>query len=1120
MTNKNHKKHYNILLILIASLISISAVAQDNPLSNDLPKIAPASPTVAGLMRFEEIPVSNYTGIPDISIPVFNTKSHSGDVNLALALQYHPSSIAVDEEASYVGLGWNLTGGGTISRTMKGLPDDYSHPNQTKLGIYHASNPYYAFVDALGNPSQDQTVSSFIWNTHERGKYDSEHDLYQFSFMGYSGRYFMTKKYGVYEIVSLDNSNPVKITYNSSSNSFVLYDEKGNRYDFDIKETTTQSTDSQFSFFGAPNPVWGSHSDPITYISAFHLSKVYDPNGKLLIEYKYNDFEIKENYRDVITTTNTLITGMTSQMLEDECPGQSSAMEPQEIRTVSSRNSMTKKLIQIDVKDKEKIDFSMSADRNDTDNEGAYKLNEIIIKDNNGNVVKRVKLEYGYYTLPITTQSVRKRLSLSKVTEIYGSEELYYNLFYKPLPEGIQYINKDYWGYPTTVSEAMPTSSSKEANPLLTSTGILEKMTLPTGGAVVYDFEANRYSHVGNQAVTDFDSNPLNWLATPLLGYGSTPGGTTQCGDISAAIVEKKVKFYGFTTNGGKFSYKEFDGNNNLITSDNLCSLPNCESVVSIPLGHYIILYYTNLNQGGGQGSFRYTVFMKNTDPYDFLLGGGVRIKTIGYFEDGSVPQDYYYNPEYHAYYTPSKEKNYDYTLFSDVTKSSGSLVFPKPVFEFNHNKKSFYQCNREDNAGPPIYFFHDFTFKSFTTFNNLMALRTKGADIGYKNVQVTETGNGYARYEYKSPIDVPEDSYALSYPYLPSTNKDHKRGLITKENIYDQSFKKLTETEYDYVYDEGVIKSGYKIFSYINCPLINNTTNHDGYVTSIENCGISPSGLICGHCVLPVSYIGYGEINEAFGWAQMSQKITRNYFYDGSTQQGVVENKENFVYNPANKKISSYTLYTGTAGIGETVIKEYSYYTNTATNNIGNLQKVVSKKNGSTIATQNIIYSAANFKPLTMQESKGTLALENKVQFVSYDDFSNIQEVKKENGTSIVYIWGYNKTQPIAMIEGAGYATVMATASAQINAAIAESNLASVTDASLKPKLNAIRTALPSYMVSTYTYKPGVGVTATTDAKGLETIYEYDVQNRLKTVKDFEGKLLIEHQYNYRPQF
>jgi uncharacterized protein RhaS with RHS repeats len=53
--------------------------------------------------------------------------------------------------------------------------------------------------------------------------------------------------------------------------------------------------------------------------------------------------------------------------------------------------------------------------------------------------------------------------------------------------------------------------------------------------------------------------------------------------------------------------------------------------------------------------------------------------------------------------------------------------------------------------------------------------------------------------------------------------------------------------------------------------------------------------------------------------------------------------------------------------------------------------------------------------------------------------------------------------------------------------------------------------------MVTTYTYKPLVGISSVTDSKGLTTYYQYDTFNRLEVVKDSNGKILSQNQYHYK---
>ncbi len=67
----------------------------------------PPSPTAASLALSSDIQMGEYTGIPSIS-PAALYVDVEGDISLPIALNYQSSGIKVEQEASWVGLGWSL----------------------------------------------------------------------------------------------------------------------------------------------------------------------------------------------------------------------------------------------------------------------------------------------------------------------------------------------------------------------------------------------------------------------------------------------------------------------------------------------------------------------------------------------------------------------------------------------------------------------------------------------------------------------------------------------------------------------------------------------------------------------------------------------------------------------------------------------------------------------------------------------------------------------------------------------------------------------------------------------------------------------------------------------------
>ena len=170
------------------------------------------------------------------------------------------------------------------------------------------------------------------------------------------------------------------------------------------------------------------------------------------------------------------------------------------------------------------------------------------------------------------------------------------------------------------------------------------------------------------------------------------------------------------------------------------------------------------------------------------------------------------------------------------------------------------------------------------------------------------------------------------------------------------------------------------------------------------------------------------------------------------------------------------------------------------------------------------------NFTLLSsIKTSKGSNPFETRILYHDYDAYGNPLEVSKADGTHIVYIWGYNQTQPIAKIEKATYAQVssrvanlqtLSNSDDDRTIDILNSN-GTITkvgkEGDLREALRNLRINFKNSLVTTYTYDPLIGVTSVTDPRGDTVYYDYDPFNRLKHVKDKDGNILSQNQYNYK---
>jgi RHS repeat-associated protein len=1084
--------------------ISYSQTPSTASIETDLPKITTPSPTVASLMKFEEVPVNNYTGIPDISIPLYSIGSMSKNININLALKYHPSSIAVKEVAGYTGLGWSLFAGGSISRVVRGIPDEMLHTggtsgnNKAMVGIYHNNiggiyrNDYYEAMGLLGTtmtPAQQEKVSKYMWYAFEKGIMDSDHDLYQINFMGQTGRFYikMTST-GVLEVVKLDNDNNLRIEFNYTFDNnqptnkynftgFTIYDDHGYKYVFDVREQTTETsvlTNQTFRLTDSPS---SNYTYPMTFVSSYHLSKIYDNNQQPLVEFTF------QNSLEVITETSDLnyyIDPPAAQpFIETQLnSGDIVGLLPKSSSTIKTKSIATKKIQQIDIINKARIAFVLEQGRQDFRlNSNAHKLKSVIIKDWAGLNNKQFDFEYGYSSSTYGALE-NKRLVLERVKEknFINSDELIYECAYKYKTLTAANGSYDYWGYYKNHSQ------SRETDPTYCVAGVLEKLILPTGGFIKFNFESNTYSYIGDEAVTDFEVHPDYWdISTQNYVLNSSTQTVSQSlgSTTFPRIISHTYTMTPNSTDGFAF-IKDANNQTPAMVGHNRYYLqPNVQ--------YFIQFSWVNNSTPGTLNSTIET----RTHPIqteEFLYGGGIRIKSIEFHENLTSV-------------TPASIKKYNYNFF-ETSKTSGALVFPKPVFEYYRTVRS---------VGS------DLSYHVIADFNNLMAIKTKGADVGYQNVTVSDSStdeNGFTQYTYSSPIDHPEANYTITYPFQPSANYDYKRGLLLKEKHFRKinltSTQAVSETTYNYDWagDEVTLKTGIRGYYTIGCPFASTVEDYDAFITLLNQPGNSGFYSDCN----PNFYLTYLFNFEHFGWTKLLSKTTKNYYYDTSGNSFVQVN-ESYDYNPINKKLNYNTVTNHTTG--ELVKTNYYYDADLANRNrIGVIKKIETRKNTELIETKQINYSNTwttnqSYLPASILVSKANHSLDTKIRFLRYDIYGNPLELKRENDITMVYLWGYNQSYPIASIENATYSQVT-TALGTTN--ISEANLAAI---------NALRSnaTFQNAMITTYTYKPLEGLTSITDPKGYTTTFTYDAFGRFKNSKDANQNIINAYEYYYRNQ-
>lgn len=387
------------------------------------------------------------------------------------------------------------------------------------------------------------------------------------------------------------------------------------------------------------------------------------------------------------------------------------------------------------------------------------------------------------------------------------------------------------------------------------------------------------------------------------------------------------------------------------------------------------------------------------------------------------------------------------------------------PEKETNYNYQIF---DRPDLSSGELF---DGFFRSFAT------KRATAPQVNYKNIKITENHNkGYIKHTY--------DSYAESQFYRNSTNLNYfqnyfgyKNGMLKKIEYFDSAGRTLKS--------------------------ILNQIEHSESGTYMQLSSM-----------LNYNFLGFAARP---CWSKIISTIIEEYFYKNGTTETLKINQY-FEYNPDNLKLKK-SLNLNSSNQSIETNYSYAHEMNNqaliAKNMIGIPLKTESFKNGEKLSTQETIYKNWGnnlLAPEIIKTAKGNLALEDRIKYNVLDNTNgNPLEIEKISGIKIVYIWGYNNTQPIAKIENATYAQVQPFV-ANLQTLSNGNNELNLINA-----LNNLRTSLPNTMITTYTYKPLIGISTVTDPKGDKQTYHYDSFNRLQYVKDAQGNILSENEYHYK---
>ncbi|MEO1259045.1 MAG: RHS repeat-associated core domain-containing protein [Bacteroidota bacterium] len=496
----------NYISLILFSFLYISTVfAQPN--NSYIDNVMMPPPDAASLGKYGDIPVSYYTGVPNIDVPIHTVAV--GPLSMPVSLSYHAGGVKVGEPASKIGLGWSLQAGGMISRTVQGLKDE------DQYGYYYIGST----IPGLAPGQTEQDTCDYYDYIYEvgNGEKDSEPDIFSINMPGGSGKFYINQNQEVVLIPKQDID--VKPYFSSSFHDATHL--------IGFRVTTPDGTVYLFGDTGDGSPAieyTQSYDETYPKIAAgWYLKRIETFDGEYAIKLNYED----EYYQFRFGLNNA--GGCSGQGLPS-APSLITKTEAKRLNTITTEPALGTVTF-----------YESSSVRQDLEVHGSLSY----VQNAKPRALSSIKIQTGSYSKQFvfahdyfidnsseahpTYLEVNKRLRLLSVEERNMSGTIVNE------PYTFEYFSKtgspdflpnrlteaiDHWGYYNGVdqnndgssinipytegtytnggdclnyTEAYPGTSDRESYEDPMKYGTLKKITYPTGGHTAFEFEANDY---------------------------------------------------------------------------------------------------------------------------------------------------------------------------------------------------------------------------------------------------------------------------------------------------------------------------------------------------------------------------------------------------------------------------------------------------------------------------------------------------------------------------------------------------------------------------------------------------------------------------------------------------
>ncbi|WP_222984570.1 RHS repeat domain-containing protein [Flagellimonas meishanensis] len=549
-----------LYITILGTMSTFLTIAQTNP-GNIGPssyevQLVPGNPEVASLGKFGDTPVNKYNGTANINIP-FHTVELDG-LKIPINLQYNTSGVRFNQEASWVGLGWNLSEGIVITRQINGFDDlrvgsDTGNENQGWIYSEDLLSP------TGPNDSQFKLDRDELFLLHTEYDQDAPRDLEPDLFTAHtpngSVNFYLRKKVVNDTVITATTLGELnfKVDYFVNSKRFKVVDPMGFIYHFDQPELST-------SFISNPNTTGLTEMDALNkvtgqarlhsrdLITSWKVSRIESPLNDPVVDNAVLRFYYSEGLHINFPIYNE-ISGFNSNAASFDRI--KTVTTPQKISTSLSGN----KILFLDEiqGDFGRLKFILGVREDDFDTDAFYaltntqwnlssynpnnleshSLQRINLYDYHNNLIKGAQFEYSYFNQDKQNQIDKVRFLRLKLDSFQIQDQKY--IFDYECPNELPAKDTkgtDYWGFyngmdsnttrianfqrfmlvpPTGNEESYEAffkmiGADKSTNFLFGRKGILSKVIYPTGGTTEFVYEPNKTTLKKNYYTPTFNS--------------------------------------------------------------------------------------------------------------------------------------------------------------------------------------------------------------------------------------------------------------------------------------------------------------------------------------------------------------------------------------------------------------------------------------------------------------------------------------------------------------------------------------------------------------------------------------------------------------------------------------